>query len=149
MALVEHKRARFDYEVTDTFEAGAELRGFEVKALRKSMGTLEGARVMVRGGEAFLVGASITPFQKANAPASYDPERSRRLLLTKKEVALLAEKEMQKGLTIIPIKWYNRGRKVKLEIGVARRKKQYDKRASLKARDTKRQIDRTLKNQPH
>lgn len=147
MALIENKKARFDFEITETLEAGAELFGFEVKALRAGMGSLEGARVVVRGGEAFLVGATISPFQVKNTPKSYDPERTRRLLLSKKEIATVAGQESQQKLTIVPIKWHNKNRLIKLEIGVARRKKKYDKRATLKERDSKRQIDRTLKNQ--
>lgn len=147
MSFIENKKARLNFEILDTYEAGAELLGFEVKAIRSGMGNLEGARVMVRGGEAFLVGATITPYQVKNTPKSYDPERTRRLLLNKKELVTLAENEGKKGLTIVPIKWYNKNRKIKLEVAIARHKKKYDKRESLKARDTKRQIDRTLKNQ--
>lgn len=149
MSLIENKKARFDYELLETYEAGASLLGHEVKALRSGKASLEGARVMVRGGEAFLVGASIQPYQAGNTPASYDPERSRKLLLSKKELAVLAESEGQKGLTIIPIKWYNRNRKLKLAIAVARHKKKYDKRAALKERDTRREIGRTLKNEEY
>ena len=147
MAFIENKKIHLEYELLETFEAGAELFGFEVKAIKKGMGSLEGARIMVRGGEAFLVGASISPYQQKNTPPSYDPERSRRLLLNKKEIAQLADAESQKGLTIVPKKWYNTNRKVKLEIAVAKHKKKYDKRQTLKERDTKRAIERTLKNQ--
>jgi len=147
MAFIENKKARLNYEMLETFEAGAELLGFEVKAVRNGMGSLEGARVMVRGGEAFLAGATISPYQVENTPKSYTPDRTRRLLLNKKELHTLAEYEGQKGLTIVPIKWYNKSRKIKLEIAVARHKKKYDKRETLKERDTKRHIDRTLKNQ--
>lgn len=145
MALVENKKARFDYEFLETYSAGVELFGFEVKALRAGKGTLAGARVVVRGGEAFLLGAGIQPYQEKNAPASYDPERARRLLLSRKEIATLAGAEGQRGLTIIPIKWYNKNSFLKLEIAVARHKKKHDKRSTLKKRDAKRHIDRTLK----
>ena len=147
MAFIENKKARFDFELMTTFEAGHELYGHEVKAIKKSMGSFEGARVVVRGGEVFLIGASITAYQQSNTPKSYDPERARRLLLNKKEMAELATLEKKKGLTILPIKWYNKGRRLKLEIAVARHKKKYDKRAALKERDEKRQIERTLKNE--
>lgn len=146
MSFIENKKARLEYEFLETYEAGASLSGHEVKAIKKGMGSLDGARVMVRGGEAFLVGASISPYQTKNTPDSYDTERSRRLLLNKKELIGLAEYEGQKGLTIVPIKWYNSNRKVKLEIAVARHKKKYDKRQTLKERDVKRDIERTLKN---
>jgi len=94
-----------------------------------------------------LVGAHISPYQQKNTPGSYDPSRSRRLLLKKNELRTLSDTESQRGLTLVPIKWYNGNRKIKLEVGVGKRKKKYDKRETLKARDTKRQIDRTLKNQ--
>lgn len=147
MALIENKKARFEYELIKTYEAGAELLGHEVKAVRGGMGSLEGARVSVRGGETFLVGATIAPYQSGNTPASYDPERTRRLLLSAREIQELSGAESQRGLTIIPLKWYNRGPRLKIEIAVARRKKKYDKRETLKRRDTEREIARTLKKE--
>lgn len=147
MAFIENKKARFNYEILETLEAGAELFGFEVKAIKNGMGSLDGARVVARGDEVFLAGAGISPYQTKNTPPSYDPERTRRLLLNKKEIALVADAESKKGLTIIPIKWYNKSGKIKLQVAIARHKKKYDKRAALKERDTKRDIERTLKNQ--
>lgn len=147
MALIEHKRARFDFEILDTIEAGLVLFGTEVKSLRNGQGKLEGAHVVVRGGEAFLVGAHIPPFQAKNVPADYDPERSRRLLITREQIAELSQKSDRQGLTIVPLSVYNKGRNLKLSIGVARGKKKYDKRETLKARDTKRSIERKLKEQ--
>lgn len=146
MSLIEHKKARLNYEILEEFEAGLELLGHEVKALRQKMGKLEGAHVVVRGGEAYLIGASIPPYQAGNTPKEYDPARSRRLLLTKKEILALSKYEGQKGLTVVPLRVYNRGRNLKLALGVARGRKKYDKRAVLKERDTKREIDRSLKN---
>lgn len=145
--LIEHKKVRLDYELLEEFEAGLELFGYEVKSLRAHHGKLEGAHVVVRNNEAYLVGASIPPYQPKNTPKDYDPERSRRLLLTKKELAALSGFEGQKGLTIVPISVYNKGSKLKLRVAVARGRKKYDKRAVLKERDSKREIDRTLKNQ--
>ena len=147
MALIENKKARFDYEFLQTFEAGVELYGHEVKSIKESMGSLDGARVVARGGEAFLMGATVSPYQQKNVPKSYDPERARRLLLSKKEIAEVTSAEQKKGLTIIPIKWYNKGHRLKLEVAVARHKKKYDKRAALKERDEKRDIERTLKSE--
>lgn len=143
-SLITNKRARFDYEILETFEAGLSLLGTEVKSLRHSQGKLEGSHVVVRGDEAFLVGASIPAFQKANTK-DYDPERVRKLLLTTKEIAHLESKSEAQGLTIVPIQLYNKNRKLKLEIGIARGKKKTDKRESIKARDTKRDIDREVK----
>lgn len=142
---VTHKRARFDYEILDTYEAGISLLGTEVKAIRSGQGKLEGGHVIVRGGEAFLVGISIPAFQKTNAPTDYDPERPRKLLLSQKEIAELSQKSEKEGLTVIPIKLYNKNRKLKLEIAIGRGKKKADKRQSIKARDTKRDLERELK----
>lgn len=146
MNLIEHKKARLNYEILEEYEAGLELLGFEVKSLRSGNGKLEGAHIVVRNGEAYLVGASIPPYQPSNTPSDYDAERTRRLLLTQKELVALAAFEGQKGLTIVPISVYNKGKVLKLRIAVAKGRKKYDKRAVLKERDTKRHIDRTLKN---
>jgi len=146
MAVVQNKRIGFDYSILEEIEAGLELHGFEVKSLRAGHGSLKGARVVARGGECYLVGATIPPYQPKNAPKDYDPERTRRLLLSAKEIAHVASAEGEKGLTIVPIKVYNKGRNLKLLIAIAKGKKQQDKRQSIKARDEKRNIDRTLKS---
>jgi SsrA-binding protein len=147
MNLLEHKKARLNYEVLEEFEAGFQLLGHEVKAVRAKQGKLEGSHVIVRAGEAYIVGMHIPPYQVANTPADHDPDRTRKLLLTKKELAALAAFEGQKGLTIVPLAVYNKGNKLKVRIAVARGRKVHDKRAVLKERDTKRDIQRTLKNQ--
>lgn len=142
---ISHRRVSFDFEILETFEAGISLLGTEVKSVRKGQGKLEGAHVVVRGGEAFLTGASIPPFQQTNTAKSYDPERTRKLLLSKKELAKLEVEGEKAGLTIVPVKLYNKNNKLKLEIALARGKKKFDKRESIKARDTKRDIDREIK----
>ncbi|OGG51954.1 SsrA-binding protein [Candidatus Kaiserbacteria bacterium RIFCSPHIGHO2_02_FULL_54_11b] len=147
MSLIENSRAGFDYEIIETFEAGLELLGYEVKSLRAGHGSLKGAHVVARGGEAYLVGATIPAWQPANAPKSYDPERTRRLLLSRKQIAHVASAEGEKGLTIVPLKVYNNGRKLKLLIAIARGKKALDKRHSIRAREEKRRIERTLKTE--
>lgn len=153
MNLLEHKKVRLDYEILKEFEAGLELVGLEVKSLRSKHGKLEGSHVVVRasgrkgGFEAHIVGMQIPPYQMANTPSDYDPERTRRLLMTKKELAELASFEGQKGLTIVPLSVYSKASKLKLRLAAARGRKKYDKRAVLKERDTKRDIQRTLKNQ--
>lgn len=144
--VVENKKARLEYEFIETYSAGLSLHGFEVKALRTGKASLVGSHVVVRGGEAYLIGATVSPYQEKNTPQSYDPERSRTLLLTKKEIVELASYEGQRGLTIIPVMVYN-GRRLKLQIAVARKKKKYDKRATMKERDAKRSIRRSLKNE--
>ncbi len=145
--LVSNKKAYFDYEILDTFEAGVVLAGYEVKALRANKASLNGAYVIIRGGEAYLVNASISPYQVPNTPKKYEPDRARKLLLSKKQLALLLEKSEQQGLTIVALKWYNNKRYLKLAIALARGKKKADKRQSIKARDSKRDIDRILKSQ--
>jgi len=145
MTVVRNKKAHLDYAFLETFEAGLELMGIEVKSLRAGRGNLEGARVVARGGEAYLVGATIPPYQTGNTPKDYDPERTRRLLLKQDEIACIAAAEGAKGLTVVPISVYNKGRNLKLEIAIARGKKQYDKRQDLKKREAKRAAERTLK----
>lgn len=145
MSLIENDRVGFDYELLEKMEAGLELFGYEVKSLREKQGSLKGARVLARGGEAYLVGASIPAWQKANAPNSYDPERARRLLLKKTEIVKISSAEAQKGLTIVPLMVYNKGRNLKLSIAIARGKKKADKRHDIRAREEKRRIERTLK----
>ena len=145
MALIQNKKVRLNYEITETFEAGMELLGLEVKSLRLKQGSLDGAHIIIRGNEAFLVGATIPPYQPSNTPEGYEPDRHRKLLLNKKEIAQLNGLEKQKGLTIVPISVYNKGHKLKIEIGVARGKKKYDKREDLKKKDTQRDLKRSLK----
>jgi len=117
-----------------------------VKSLRKGQGSLEGSRVLIRGGEAFLVGVTIPPFQPANTPKDYDPLRARKLLLTKKELEELKAKEKVKGLTIVPVILYNKNGKIKLEVAVVRGKKSHDKRETIKKRDTDRETRREFKD---
>lgn len=145
--LVENKKAGLEYEFIDTYEAGLDLVGSEVKSLRNGMASLLGARVLVRGGEAYLVGATIAPYQIKNMPKSYDPERSRRLLLSRKELHELEGADSKGGLTMVPLMVYNKGRFLKLSFALARKKKKHDKRATLKERDERRGMERTLKNQ--
>ena len=144
---MENKKAHLNYEILEEYEAGIELLGPEVKSLRAKLGKLDGSHITVRGGEAYLVGSSIPPYQAGNMAEGYDPARTRKLLLTQKEIGALATYEGQKGLTIVPLRVYNKGKNLKLAIGVARGRKKYDKRAVLKERDSKRDIDRSLKNQ--
>ena len=144
-SYISNKRAKFDYEILETLEAGISLLGTEVKSIRAGQGKLEGGYVLIRGNEAFLVGISIPAFQKKNVGAGYDPERPRKLLLTQKELVLLEQKSEKQGLTIVPIKCYNKGKNIKLEIAIVRGKKKRDKRQSIKERDTKRDIERELK----
>jgi SsrA-binding protein len=140
--LIENKKARFDYEILEEFESGIELEGFEVMALRSRQGSLEGAYVTIRGGEAYIINMFIPPYQPSNTPNDYEPRRNRKLLLTKKELSELAGKESQKGLTIVPLSVYNKKRWIKVSVAVVRGKKKFDKRESIKRRDTERDIAR-------
>lgn len=144
--LVDYKKAHFNYEVLERYEAGIELTGFEVKSLKKGQGSLDGSHVTVRGGEAFAVNVFVPPYQEKNTPADYDPRRNRRLILTRKEIQELASVEEGKGLTIVPISIYNKGPLVKVSVAVVRGKKKFDKRESIKKRETDREIRRTLKD---
>ena len=142
---VENRKARFDYEIVEKYEAGIEFLGSEVKSVRIGQMSLEGAFVIVRGGEAFLINANIPPYQVKNTPKDYDPLRNRKLLLTKKEIGELADNSKNKSLTIVPISVYNKNRKIKVNIVLAKGKKKFDKRESIKKRDTEREVRRTLK----
>lgn len=144
---IQNKKARFNFEFLEEFEAGVVLSGHEVKSIRVGKGNLTGSYVLIRGGEAFLVGATISPYQTANTPKEYDPERTRKLLLHQKELSKLERESEQVGLTIVPVQWYNKNGKVKLKIALARGKKKHDKRETIKARDSKRDLQRILKNQ--
>ena len=146
MVLVEYKKAFLKYAPIESYAAGLELSGQEVKALRNKLGSLDGSRVVVRGGEAFIVGMTIPPYQVANIEKGYDKERARRLLLNKKEIAILADAEAKKGLTIIPLEVYTAGRFVKARIAIVRGKGKEDRREDLKKRDALRETERVLKN---
>ena len=145
MTLITYKKALLRYAPIETFAAGIELLGQEVKTLRSKHGSLEGAHVVVRGGEAFIVGMTIPPFQAANTAKSYDAERPRRLLLSKPELRQLADAESQKGLTVVPLELYTSGRNVKARIAIVRGKGKADRREDLKRRDALRESERVLK----
>jgi SsrA-binding protein len=142
---LDNPKARFDYEMLERFDAGIELFGFEVKSVRAGHGSITGAYIIVRGGEVFITGMRIDPYQQGNTPKDYDPERTRKLLLTKKEIGQLAEAEAKKGLTLVPLSLYNKGGKIKVSFAIARGKKKFDKRESIKKRDTDREIAREFK----
>jgi SsrA-binding protein len=140
----ENRKVRFDYELMEEFVAGLELTGFEVKAIKAGKMNLAGSYVSIRGAEAFLLGAEIQPYQPKNAPLDFDSTRAKKLLLSKAEIAELAKAEGTKGLTIVPIKVYNTGRFLKISLAIARGKKKFDKRETIKKRDTERDLKRTL-----
>ena len=140
-----NKKASFHYELLDKMTAGIQLHGFEVKALKAGVGgSLEGSYVIVKNGEAFLVGAHIPEYQVGNTPKDYDSRRPRKLLLTKKELDEIQKSKESKGLTIVPISLYNKGKHIKLDNAFARGKKKHDKRETIKKRDVQRDIDREI-----
>lgn len=140
--LVDNKKAHFNYEILENFEAGIELLGPEVKSLKGKQGSLEGAYVVIRGGEAYLTNLFIPPYQENNTPEGYEPRRNRRLLLTKEEIKTLADKEAGNGLTIVPISIYNKSNLIKVSVAVVRGKKKFDKREATKKRETERGVRR-------
>jgi SsrA-binding protein len=145
MTLVEYKKAGLKYERLEEFEAGLELFGYEVKSVKAKQGQLDGSRIIVRGGEAYLVGATIPPYQVANTPKAYDPARTRRLLLKKDQIREIADAEAKKGLTVVPIELYNKGTVIKVRIAIVRGKGKSDRREDLKKKDAEREARRALK----
>lgn len=143
--LAYNRRALFDYSILEAYEAGILLAGYEVKSIRSGHLNLAGSYVTLKDGEAYLINAYIPPYQPKNAPADYDAARTRKLLLRKAEINSLVGKVKQKGLTLIPLRVYTKGSKLKLEFGLARGKKEFDKRATIIEREDKRKIDRALR----
>jgi SsrA-binding protein len=142
----ENRKAFFNYEILEKYEGGIELLGSEVKSVRAGRMSLEGSFVIVRGGEVFLINANIPPYQAKNTPPDIDELRNRKILLTKKEIAELVDTEKNKSLTIIPLSLYNKGRKIKISLALAKGKKKFDKRETIKKRETDREIRREMKD---
>ena len=144
MAYITNRNIRQHYEILETIRAGLSLIGTEVKSVRSGKGSLAGTRVLIRGGEAFLTGATIPPYQEKNAPGSYKADRTRRLLLNKKEIERLYTFSEEKQLTLIPLIIYNCNRKLKLDVGIAHKKNARDKREEKKKRESRRSIRQFL-----
>ncbi len=136
-----NKKARFEYFIQETFEAGLVLKGTEIKSIRNGQISLQEAYVRTNGKEIWLVGAHVAPYEHASA-FQHDPKRDRKLLMHKKEIRKLFDEIRIKGMTIVPIRVYLKGGRAKLEIGLAKGKKQYDKRESIKERDVERETSR-------
>lgn len=143
--LAENKKAYFNYQILEKFEAGISLIGQEVKSLKTRGASLAGSYVVLKGKEVFWIGVSISPYQPRNAPADYNPERSRKLLLKKSEIKYLIGKARQKGLTLIPLRVYTKNGKIKVEFGIAKGLKKIDKRELIKKREVEREMRRLLK----
>lgn len=136
-----NKKARFEFFILETFEAGLVLKGTEIKSVRSGQISLQEAYVRTNGKEVWLVGAHIAPYEHASA-FQHDPKRDRKLLMHKKEIRKLYDEVRIKGMTLVPIRVYLKGGRAKLEIGLAKGKKQYDKRESIKERDVERESSR-------
>ena len=142
MEYLRNKKATFDYHLDDTYECGVSLLGTEVKSVKAHHGSLSGAYVSIIDGELVLLGAHIPAWQEKNAPADFDPYRTRTLLVHKKELAELTKQLKTKGLTIIPVSLYGKGTGIKVQVALARGKKTFDKRATIKNRDLDREARR-------
>lgn len=144
--LIDYGKAKFEYELLEQFEAGIELLGLEVKTLRSHRGSLEGAHIIVREGEAYILNMFIPPYQENNTPSDYDPRRTRKLILTKGEIKKLTMNDRGQNLTVVPISVYTKDNLIKVSIALVRGKKRYDKRESIKKRETDRTISREMKD---
>ena len=142
--LATNRKARHDYHIVETFEAGIALQGTEVKSLRDGRANLKEAYGAVEGGEVFLVNCHISPYEAGNR-FNHDPLRKRKLLLHRQEIRRLIGKVQEKGLTLIPLAFSLKGRRVKVELALARGKKLYDKREDIKRRTSEREIAQALK----
>lgn len=143
--LANNKKAYHDYFIEEKYEAGLSLLGSEVKSIKKGKVSIKESFISDRKGEMFIYGMHVTPYSQAY-DKDIDPTRTRRLLLHKKEINKLIGKKTQSGYTVVPLKIYERDGLVKLELALAKGKKQYDKRETIKAKDDKRKMDRALKN---
>jgi len=141
-----NKRAHYDYEILEKLEGGLVLAGHEAKSIKTGLISLKGAFVTIRDNQAYLTNASIPAYQPKNTPESYDPERSRKVLIHKSQLKSLIGKISRKGLTLVPIKVYSNRGLIKLEFGIGKGKKKFDKREDIKKRETKVSIERALKN---
>ena len=140
-----NKKAKFDYEILDTLEAGLVLTGGEVKSIRSGSASLKGGFITFHNDDANLINVHIPKYKYVGNTKDYEPERSRKLLLKAKEITYLKGKIQEKGLTIIPLSLYNSGRHIKLEVALVKGKKNYDKRETIKKRELNREVKRSLK----
>ncbi len=144
MVISTNKRAYFDYEILETYEAGIELRGYEVKSIKTGRINLAGSYVVIKNNQAWLLNSDIPAYQPKNTPDDYNSKRTRRLLLQKSEIKNLVGRVQEKGLTLLPLKVYTKGKsgKIKIEIGLGKSRKKADKRELIKKREVERDIKR-------
>lgn len=142
----QNKKAYHDYFIEETYEAGIELKGTEIKSIRKGSANLKDSYIRIKNGEAFVEGMHVAPYEQGNI-FNHDPLRTRKLLLHRRQITKLEREVREAGMTLVPTKLYfGDGSKVKLEVAVAKGKKLYDKRQDLKAKDAKRDIEKALKD---
>ena len=141
-----NSKVGFDYEILETVEAGIVLEGHEVKAIKTGKASIKGSYVKIINNEPLLIGATFAPYKPANTPKNYDPQRSRKLLLSKKEISKFISLSQSQGLTLVPLKFYDKKEKIKLLVGVAKGKKKYDKRETIKKKDVARSKQRGLED---
>ena len=143
--IADNRQARYQYHILETYEAGIELKGTEVKSIRAGRCNVRDAYALIRNDEAWLLNLNISPYEAASEFFNHEPRRTRRLLLHKEEIRKLIGKVEQQGLTLVPLKLYFKQGRVKVEIALAKGKKLYDKREDIKKRDDKRAIQRAMK----
>jgi len=143
--IARNKKARFDYEIVETFEAGIVLVGSEVKSLRQKKASIQEAYARIKNSEIFLTGMNIAIYEMANR-FNHEPVHDRKLLLHRHEIKRLTGKVQEKGFTLVPLRLYFKNGKVKVELGLARGKAKYDKRRDIQQRDVDREIQREWKN---
>jgi SsrA-binding protein len=143
--LASNRKATFNFEILETFEAGIMLQGTEIKSLRDHGGNLQDSYVKILRGEMWLIGCSIAPYRLGNIH-NHEERRERKLLMHKREIDHLKEGTQEKGLALIPLSFYLKNGRVKVKLALAKGKKTIDKRATIKERDDKRRIDKAMKN---
>lgn len=143
--LTENRKARHDYTVLETYEAGIALRGTEVKSMRAGRANMKDSFATITNGEVFLYNMHISPYEQSNTFYTLEPLRTRKLLMHKKEIMRLLGKIKEQGLTLVPLKAYFKGDKIKIELGLCKGKKLYDKRDAAQEKSARREIDRAMK----
>lgn len=143
--ITSNKKAYHDFFIEENYEAGISLAGTEVKSIREGRVNLKDSYVQIKDGEAFLIGCHISPYSHGNI-WNLDPERTRKLLLHRQEIKRIAGQLTQKGYTLVPLKIYIKGNKVKLELGLAKGKKLYDVRETIKEKEARREVERVMKS---
>jgi len=142
--IATNRRARHDYEILETLEAGLVLRGTEVKSLRDGLVNFKDSYATIRNGEVWLLGCHISPYSHGT-DANHDPERDRKLLLHGREIARLTGKTAERGLTLVPLRLYFKRGRAKLELGLARGRKLHDKRSAIREREVRREMDKAAR----